>query len=92
MSPSTRERALPERAVRGGAHIAIKVTRGTVGRVQPTTRLQWIGAALLLAPALAVMLVLAVIVFVALIVVAVLLAAALAVIALFVRRSSRRGS
>ncbi len=92
MNSPTRERPLPERAVRGGTRVAIKVTRGTVGRVQPTTRLQWLGAALLLLPALAVMLVLAVVVFVALIVVAFLLAAALAVIALFVRRPRRRAS
>jgi hypothetical protein len=92
MSSPTRERPLPERAVRGGTHFAIKVTRGTVGRVQPATPLQWLGAGLLLLPALAVMLVLAVVMFVALIVVAVLLAAALAVIALFVRRPFRRAS
>jgi Flp pilus assembly protein TadB len=90
MSSPTQERPLPERAVRGGTRIAIKVTRGTVGRVQPATRLQWLVAALLLVPAMAVMLVLAVLVFVVLIVVAVLLAAALAVMALVVRRPSRR--
>ena len=92
MSPSTPDRPLPVRAVRGGTRVAIKVTRGTVGRVRPASRLQWLGAGLLLLPALAVMLVLAVVMFVALILVAVLLAAALAVIALFLRRPGRRTS
>jgi hypothetical protein len=92
MSSPTRERPLPERAVRGGTRVAIKVTRGTVGRVRPATPLQWLGAGLLLLPALALMLVLAVVVFVALVLMAIVLAAALAVIALFVRRPGRRAS
>ena len=90
MSSPARQRPLPERAIRGGVRVAFNVTRGTVGRVRPANRPQRVGAALLLAPAVAVMLVLAVVVFVALIVVAVLLAVALAVIALFMRRPARR--
>jgi hypothetical protein len=90
VSSPAQGRPLPERAVRGGVRIAFDVTRGTVGRVRATNRLQWVGAALLLAPAAAVVLVLAVVVFVALLIVAVLLAVALAVIALFMRRPARR--
>ena len=80
------------RAVRGGARVAFGVTRGTVGRVQPVTRRQWVGAALLLVPALAVMLVLALVLFLALIVVALLLALALPAIALLNRRPSKASS
>jgi len=90
MSSPAQERPFPERAVRGGVRVTFNATRGTVGRFRPANRLQWVGAALLLVPALALMLVLAVVMFVALIVVAVLLTVALAVIALFMRRPAGR--
>jgi hypothetical protein len=81
--------ALPERVARGGARVAVTVTHGTVARLQPSggTRLQRVGAVLLLAPALALMLVLAAILLAALIVAAALLAVALAVSAFVLRRS-----
>lgn len=86
MNLPAHERPLPERAVRGGFRVTFNATRGTVGRFRPANRLQWAGAALLLVPALAVILVLAAVMLVALIIVAVVLSIALAVIALFMRR------
>jgi hypothetical protein len=80
--------ALPERAVRGGAHLAVNLTRRTVRYAQPTAKspMQQLAALLLLVPLFVLMVVLAAILLVAVLIASVLLAATLAFAALFIRR------
>jgi hypothetical protein len=80
--------ALPERTVRGGAHLTIRVARRTVGYARPTaaTRTQRIVALLLLVPVLAFMIAVAAILLAAMLIVSAVLAATLGMIAVFARR------
>lgn len=74
--------------MRGGARLVVTVTRLTVAHARPSaaTRLQRMGALLLLVPALALVLVVVATFFVLLVMVVLVLAAALALRPLFVRR------
>ncbi|MFL6006101.1 MAG: hypothetical protein ACJ744_07650 [Gaiellaceae bacterium] len=86
-SPTARN-ALSDRAVRGGAHFAVNLTRRTAGFAQPSAmpRMQRFAALLLLVPVLVLVVALAAILFVAVLIASVLLAATLALTALFIRR------
>jgi Flp pilus assembly protein TadB len=86
--PSTQRDALPERVVRGGGRVVVTVTRRAIDQTRATsgTPLQRLGVALVLVPALVLMLVLAAILFVVLLVAAAFLAAALALTTFVVRR------
>ena len=86
-SPTARN-ALSDRAVRGGAHFAVNLTRRTAGFAQPSAkpRMQQLAALLLLVPVLVLVVALAAILFVAVLIASVLLAATLALTALFIRR------
>jgi hypothetical protein len=82
---------LPERAVRGGAQIAISVTHRAVAHALPTdgSRLQRLAPTLVLMPLLVVVLTLAAILIVVLVLVVALVATALALSAVVRRRLPR---
>jgi hypothetical protein len=84
----------PERVVRGGVQIGIRVARRTVAHTRPTagSRMQQLVASLVLIPLLVVVLTAMAILFVALLFVLVLVATALALTAFVVRRRLRRAS
>ena len=88
----TRPPTLPERTVRGGAHMVVHVGRRTISYAGPTegTRLQRAVVLLLLVPVLAIVLVLGAIAFALLLIAAAVVAAVLAVAALVFRRQLQR--
>ncbi len=89
--PSSSPQLLPERTARGGARIAVHVTRRTFAYARPAagTRLQRLTAPLLVLPVLAIVLALTAILIAVLLVVAGFFAAILAVAAVAVRRRLR---
>jgi uncharacterized membrane protein len=86
--PQSRDHAFPDRAVRGGAHIAMNVTRRTMAYARPPTRkrLHRVAAPLLIIPTLMIVLALAAILLIAMVIVAAFFTAALALVASSVRR------
>jgi hypothetical protein len=86
--PKPRDHAFPDRVVRGGAHIAMNLTRRTVAYARPPTRKRpyRVAALLLIMPTLMIVLALAAILLIALVLVAAFFSAALVLIASPVRR------
>ena len=93
MSPSTPQAGLPQRTVRGGAHMVVHVGRRTVSFTQQpgASPLQRVAALVLLVPLLVLVVALGAVLLAVLVFVALIVALVLSVAALFFGQRVQRG-